>query len=189
MVKVWRDVQGNWLFHKLESEFESLLQAPGSSDTITTAINNLIDTVTGQDWLEAIGESLWTAFEQDSTSDVGNTKGIGYEAILTVVTGLVDTVITFADQVIGDMLALAQAVVDAWVGVLQTNLLSLPLISELLNWFGVDLQLEAGSTFGLVLMFPTTIVYRINFGGNGTMFTTAAADQAGTGVTTAAAPD
>ena len=173
VVKVWRDVQGNWLFHKLESEFESLLQTPGSSDTITAAVNKLIGTVTGQDWLENIGESFWTAFKQNSTSDVDGTKGIGYEAILTIVTGLVDTVITFADQVIADLLALAQAVVDAWVGILQTNLLSLPLISELLNWFGIDLQLDAGSTFGLVLMFPTTIIYRIKFGGNGTMFAAA----------------
>ena len=178
VVTVWHDVSGNWLLNKLESEFESLLQTPGGSDPIATAINKLIDDITGTAWLTDIGNTLWTTFQQNSTKDVDNVKEMAFEVILDALEALIDGTMEFIETALADMINLAQAILAEWNAMLETNLLQLPLISALLNFLGIDLQLEVGHIFAFIMMFPTTIAYRIKFGGTGTMFTTAATTTA-----------
>ena len=186
--EIWHDGPAGWLLDKIESEFASELQTPGNSDPLATAMNDLIAVVVSTQWLTDIGDTLWKDFKVDSTKDVSSIKEMTVVLLLQIAQALVDEVLDFADTVVTKVLAVLQAMFDSWVDMLETNLLNLPLISEILNLFGVELNVSVGDIFGMILMFPTTIAYRIGFGGDGKMFQSGVSAAARAGVGAASDP-
>lgn len=184
LVKILQAVSGNWLLDKILSVFDSGSQTAGASDPVTTALNDLIAAVTGTSWFGDLGSQIWQTFSVDSTADAKNVKDLAFTAILSLIRDLADDALKFADGVIDKVIALLQAMIDEWVDLLETTINEVPLIGAILAWFGVDLTTSVGHLFGLILMFPTTIAYKVFTGGDGVMFQT----QTGTAVAAVADP-
>lgn len=165
------DVRHNWLFEKVFAELDLLAEGGGTDDALGDKVVDLINAMSPTTLIGELAGDLWTAIE-DVVKAAADLKGLPVTTLIGVFQNAIDDVLNYLDTVVAALIALMQAIIDGIGDFLDTNLIdTLPLLGGILSALGIDdSSLTVGHVYGLILMFPTTVVHSVVTGSTSPMF-------------------
>jgi hypothetical protein len=163
-------IQHNWLLDKIESFFVGDTAAQLGNDDFQNAFDKLAAAV--QDGVQVvmdIGELLWTGLQEPFASS-GSAQQTQLAEFFGLLKQAVHDLLAFADAVVQALIAVAEAAMDELDNMLSHGFEDIPLVSALLERFGVSTTMNVAHVVSLVLMYPATLANRIKNGSDSTLF-------------------
>ncbi|QAY73340.1 hypothetical protein ET445_08270 [Agromyces protaetiae] len=160
------DVTHNWLFEKIQHEFDTLFgdDADGFWDDTDGLMAQLMTDLGDIETLaEDLGVAVWDAVKAVATPS--GARGMAVQKLLDAIGTLVADALRLADDAVKTLADLLNALAGFLGDLLDQPILELPLLTEVLSKLGHPVDLSTGRIVFMMVSFPTVLVQRIVGGG------------------------
>ena len=168
VAKILQKSPGWWLYDKIVPYLSELSPAPVISPATAAAVDTLLTDLVGDladsiDLVEDIYNLLDTAVK-DKIHTSGDLSRMQLADLVSDVGQTIHDALVLCDKLADTVLDAMKAAVSAFGDILATPLvMTVPLLSEILRFAGIDIDITVGQILSLLVAFPATLISKVAF--------------------------